>query len=119
MDEKVFDLQGQIEKWVLSLEDKVKAFSVLGDLLADLDGKVARTTLLYLHGNLDAKKIANEKIEMLSAVTQQQQADYFELRAVRIRVKIAEKIIDACHTAISAIQSLLKMFSNMGYGGTK
>lgn len=119
MDEKVFDLQTQIEKWVLSLENKVGAFSVLGDINADLDGKVAQTTLLYLHANPEAKKIAVDKIEMLSAVTPQQQADYFELRSVRIRVKIAEKIIDACHTAISAIQSMMKMFSGMGFGGPK
>jgi hypothetical protein len=119
MEEKVFSLQEQIENWVLTLEGKIAAFQTLGDLHAELDGKVSRTTLMYLHNNPEAKKISSEKVEMIAAVTPQEQADYFELRAVRIRVKIAEKVIEACHTAISAIQSMMKMFGNIQYGGQK
>jgi SUMO ligase MMS21 Smc5/6 complex component len=103
----------------MTLDGKIAAFQVLGDLYADLDRKVARTTMLYVHANPESKKIASEKQEMVAAVSLEEQANYLDLRSTRIKVKMGEIIINACHTAISAIQSMMKMFGNIQYGGQK
>jgi hypothetical protein len=86
---------------------------VLGERHAELDGKVSKTSLLYLHNHEEAKKMAEDKIDKSAAVTPEQQADYYELRAIRIRAKVAEKVLESYGTAISALQTISKMFTRV------
>lgn len=113
MDEGVFDLQDKLQKLVLSLESSIEAFRVLGERHADLDREVAKTTMAYIHTHQESSKMASDKQEMAAAITNEQQADYLECRSVRIRVKVAEKVLEYYGTAISALQTISKMFTRV------
>lgn len=113
MDEGVFDLQDRLQKLVISLEGAIEAFRLLGERHADLDREVAKTTMAYIHAHPESSKMSSDKQEMAAASTQQEQADYFELRAIRIRVKVAEKVMEFYGTAISALQTISKMFTRV------
>ena len=113
MNEGVFDLQERLQNLVIALEGSIGAFSELGERQAELDGKVSKTTLLFLHDHEEARKMAADKVEMVAAKTPEQQADYYELRAIRIRAKVAEKVLESYGTAISALQTISKMFTRV------
>jgi hypothetical protein len=116
MDEKVFDFQARIDHYEEQLAEKRSAFETAGKLLEDLEVRVAKVKLSYLHANPEAKKMAEEKIEMLSAVTPEQQADYFMLKGVRIRVKIAEKLMDSLDGSRGSVQSQMKWWRETNAG---
>lgn len=113
MEEGVFDLQDRLQKLVISLEGAVEAFRLLGERHAELDRAVAKTTMVYIQDHCEANKMSLDKQEMASAYTHEQQADYLELRATRIRVKVAEKVMESYGTAISALQTISKMFTRV------
>lgn len=116
MDEKVFDFQQKIDNYEVELLEKRKAYSMIGDMLADLEVKVRRTSLEYMHAHPEAKKIALEKIELLSAVTKEQRADYYTLIGLRLRKEIAEKLIESLHSSTTAVQSQMRWWRETYYG---
>lgn len=113
MEESVFDLQERLQALVIKHEAAIDAFGTLGKRIAELDGKVAKATLLYIHNNPEAKKVATDKLEMLACATPEQEADYYELRALRIRDRVGSKILEGYGTAISALQTISKMFTRI------
>lgn len=113
MEEGVFLLQDRLQALVIKLEGAIDAFGSLGKRIAELDGKVARSTMLYIHDNPEAKKVATDKLEMLACTTPEQEADYYELRALRIRDRVGSKILEGYGTAISALQTISKMFTRV------
>ena len=113
MDEQVFDLQERLQDLTIKLESSIDAFGTLGKRIAELDGKVAKATMLYIHEHEDAKKIAADKLEMLACRTPEQEADYYELRALRIRDRVGSKILEGYGTAISALQTVSKFFTKI------
>jgi len=113
MLEECFDLQARLQELVIKLDASIDAFGTLGKRIAELDTKVTRATLLYLHDNPEAKKIASDKLEMLACTTPEQEADYYELRALRIRDRVGSKVLEGYGTAISALQTISKMFTRV------
>lgn len=119
MDEKIFDFQSRIDAYEAQLTDKRSAYETAGKLLEDLEVRVARVKLAYLHNNPEAKKMSEEKIEMMSAVTQEEQADYFMLKGIRIRVKIAEKLMDSLDGSRGSVQSQMKWWREVDFSQAK
>lgn len=119
MDEQVFDFQSRIEGYETELGAKRTAYNVLGERLADLETEVRKTALSYMHENPEAKKMSIDKIELLSAVQPEQKANYYELVGLRIREKIADKMIDSLHNSTSAVQSLMSFWKATNFHGMK
>lgn len=91
------------------IAQQIISFETLGDRLAEVEGSVKQTTLLWVHANPElAKKLGMERAEMAAAITPEQRADYYEVCALRIRVSIAEKIMSATQSGMSGIQSIMK-----------
>jgi hypothetical protein len=81
----------------------------LGEQLADVERRVKQTTLLWCHANPElSKKLGMERAEMAAALTDEQKADYYEICYLRIKAKIAEKVLDAVQSGLSGIQSLMR-----------
>ena len=116
MDEKIFDFQSRIDGYEEQLSDKRSAYETAGKMLEELEIRVARVKLSYLHNNPEAKKMSEEKIEMVSAVTPEQQADYFMLKGIRIRIKIAEKLMDSLDGSRGSVQSQMKWWRETNAG---
>jgi hypothetical protein len=88
---------------------QIVALETLADRLAEIDGSVKQTTLLWVHANPElARKLGMERAEMAAAITPEQRADYYEVCALRLRVKLAEKVMDATQAGLSGIQSIMK-----------
>ena len=116
MDEKVFDFSQRIDGYEDELRLKRAAYETAGNMVESLEVEVAKTKLTYLHNNPEAKKMSEEKIEMMSAVTQEQQANYFTLKGLRIRIKIAEKLMDSIDGSRGSVQSQMKWWRDTHYG---
>jgi hypothetical protein len=119
MDEEILDFQQRIERHENDLNHKRDAYQVLGSRLEDLEVKVRKSALMYLADNPDAKKMSMDKLEMAASITPEQKADYFELMGLRIREKIAEKMIDSIHGSMSAVQSLMSYWKSTNIHGLK
>jgi hypothetical protein len=119
MDEKVFDFQLKIDSYEEQLCEKRAAYEALGDRLADLEVKVCKASMLFMGDNPEAKKMSVEKIERLAAITDEQKADYFELVGLRIREKIADKLMNSLHSSTSAVQSQMSWFKSTNIHGMK
>lgn len=119
MDEEILDFQQRIERHENDLNVKRAAYQTLGSRLEELEVKVRRAALTYLADNPDAKKMSMDKLEMAASISQEQKADYFELMGLRIREKIAEKMIDSIHGSMSAVQSLMSYWKSTNFHGMK
>lgn len=85
------------------------SYEALGERYAEVERRVKQTTLLWCHANPElSKKLGMERAEMAAALTQEQKADYYEICYLRIKIKIAEKIIDATQSGLSGLQSLMR-----------
>lgn len=105
----IIDYHQRVMWYDEKVSKQIEALESLGDLLADTEGRVKRTTLLWCHANPElAKKFGIERSEMSAAITEEQRADYYEVCALRIRVKIAEKVMEATQAGLSGVQSLMK-----------
>jgi len=104
----VMDFAEKVAFYEEKLQKQIDACEALGELLADLERKVRRTALEYLNANPEAKKIALEKIEMLSAIGDQKKCDYLELVYLRHKAKMSERIFEATQAGLSGIQSMMK-----------
>jgi len=118
VEEQVFDFQARIESHENDLNIKRAAYQVLGERLAELETNVRRTALEYMHSNPEAKKMSIDKIELVSAATQEQKADYYELVGLRIREKIADKMIESIHGSMSSVQSLMSYWRSTQFAIT-
>lgn len=119
MDEQVFEFQHKIDNYEAQLAEKRKAYAAIGDVLSELEVKVRRTALEYMANNPESKKMSLEKIELLSAVTDEQKADYYTLVGMRIREKIADKLIESLHNSTNAVQSQMSWWKATNIHGMK
>lgn len=119
MEEQVFCFQSRIEAHENDLNKKRAAYQTLGARLEDLEVKVRKSALMYLADNPDAKKMSMDKLEMAASISPEQKADYYELMGLRIREKIAEKMIDSIHGSMSAVQSLMSYWKSTNIHGLK
>lgn len=91
------------------ISHQIQALEALGDLLADVEKRVKQTTLLWVHANPElAKKLGMERSEMHAAISEQERADYYEVCYLRLKVSIAQKVLDATQAGMSGIQSMMK-----------
>lgn len=91
------------------ISNQIEALEKLGDMLAEVDRKVKVNTLNWCHDNQDiSKKLGMERAEMAAAITEQAKCDYYEVCYLRLKVKIAEKVIDATQSGMSGVQSMMK-----------
>lgn len=112
MDE-IYDLQKRIVFYDDKITEQLEAFSVLGNLLAEVERKVRVTTLEFLQANESAKKVSLEKAEMLAATNAQKKCDYYEVVFLRQKFKVAQAIMDATQAGLSGVQSLIKYSSRV------
>ena len=99
----------RIQKYDIRIEAQINAYEALGELLADCDRRVRKTTLLWCHSNPElSKKLGMERAEMAAAITEQEKCDYLEVCFLRLKAKIAERIMDTSQAALSGIQSMMK-----------
>lgn len=95
------------------LAKQIESLEILGDLLADVEKRVKQTTLVWAHANPElSKKLGMDRSEMHSAISEQEQADYYEVCFLRLKVSIAQKVCEATQAALSAIQSMMKYTSH-------
>ena len=99
----------RIQSYDLKISAQIDAYETLGDLLAECDRKVKKTTLTWCHNNPEiSKKLSMERAEMAAALTEQEKCDYLEVCFLRLKAKIAERIMEASQAGLSGIQSMLK-----------
>ena len=99
----------RIQSYDLKISAQIEAYESLGDLLATCDQKVKKTTLTWCHNNPElSKKLGMERAEMAAAISEQEKCDYLEVCFLRLKAKIAERIMDASQAGLSGIQSMLK-----------
>jgi hypothetical protein len=99
----------RIQSYDLKISAQIEAYESLGDLLAECDQKVKKTTLTWCHNNPElSKKLGMERAEMAAAISEQEKCDYLEVCFLRLKAKIAERIMDASQAGLSGIQSMLK-----------
>ena len=99
----------RIQKYDIRIEAQINAYEVLGELMANADQRVRKTTLLWCHNNPElSKKLGMERAEMAAAITEQEKCDYLEVCFLRLKSKIAERVMDATQSSLSGIQSAMK-----------
>jgi hypothetical protein len=106
--EKIYAYQAKIETLTDRLVEQVKTYGDLIDTIADLERTVRAACMAYMTTNPDSKKVALEKIELLSSVGDEAKEHYLYLVYLRHKQKSLEKIIEATEAGISACQSLMK-----------
>ena len=99
----------RIQSYDLKISAQIEAYETLGDLLAECEQKVKKTTLTWCHNNPElSKKLGMERAEMAAAISPQEKCDYLEVCFLRLKAKIAERIMDASQAGLSGIQSILQ-----------
>ena len=99
----------RIQKYDIRIEAQINAYESLGELLSECDRRVRKTTLLWCHNNPElSKKLGMERAEMAAAITEQEKCDYLEVCFLRLKIRIAEKVMDASQSALSGLQSAMK-----------
>lgn len=106
--EKIYTYQAKIDEMTDRLVGQVKTYGDLIETIADLERKVRAACMEYMTANPESKKVALEKIEMLSAIGDEAKENYLYLVYLRHKQKSLEKIIEATEAGISACQSLMK-----------
>ena len=99
----------RIQKYDIRIEAQINAYETLGELLADCDRRVKKTTLTWCHNNPElSKKLGMERAEMAAAITEQEKCDYLEVCYLRLKAKIAERVMDSTQSSLSGLQSAMK-----------
>jgi len=106
--EKIYSFQERINWHLDRIQEQIKTYTDLIETIADLERTVKGACMAWLKSNPDSKKIALDKIEMISAIGDEAKENYLYLIYLRHKRSSLEKVIQATESGLSATQSLMK-----------
>lgn len=106
--EKLYDYHARLEWYNEKLAQQVQTYGDLIETIAALERDVKSACMDYMRANPDLKKVALEKIEMMSASEDEAKENYLHLVYLRHKRHILEKVISATESGLSAVQSAMK-----------
>jgi len=106
--EKVYSYQERVNWHLDRIQEQIKTYTDLIETIAELERTVKGACMEWLKANPDSKKIALDKIEMISAIGDEPKENYLYLVYLRHKRSSLEKVIQATESGLSATQSLMK-----------
>ena len=115
--EKIYSYQERINWHLDRIQAQIKTYTDLIETIAELERKVKGACMVWINANPDCKKIALDKIEMISAKCDEDKENYLYLVYLRHKRSSLEKVIQATESGLSATQSLMKYDRATDYTG--